>query len=69
MKIFQPIESYKDYQASILKKNSAKNDKFIFTQFQDEFGDRLIDSITSDEILSLKSFSKRPIHAIVSCSN
>jgi hypothetical protein len=30
----------------------VKNYEFVFTQFQDEFGDRLADSITSDEILS-----------------
>ena len=29
-----------------------KNYKFIFTQFQDEFGDRLADVITPDDILS-----------------
>ena len=29
-----------------------KNYQFIFTQFQNEFGDRLIDSITQNEILS-----------------
>ena len=29
-----------------------KNYEFVFTQFQDEFGERIIDSITSDEILS-----------------
>ena len=29
-----------------------KNYEFVFTQFHDEFGDRLVDSITSDEILS-----------------
>ena len=29
-----------------------KNYEFVFTQFQDGFGDRLADSITPDEILS-----------------
>jgi site-specific recombinase XerD len=29
----------------------VKNYEFVFTQFQDEFGDRLIKSITSEEIL------------------
>ena len=29
-----------------------KNYEFVFTQFQDEFGERLADSITPDEILS-----------------
>ena len=29
-----------------------KNYEFIFTQFQDEFGDREVDSISPDEILS-----------------
>ena len=29
-----------------------KNYDFIFAQLQDEFGDRLIDSITPDEVLS-----------------
>jgi integrase/recombinase XerD len=30
----------------------VKNYEFVFTHFQDEFGERLADSITSDEILS-----------------
>jgi integrase len=30
----------------------VKNYEFVFTQFQDEFGERLADSITPDEILS-----------------
>jgi integrase len=30
----------------------VKNYEFVFTQFQDGFGDRLADSITPDEILS-----------------
>jgi integrase len=30
----------------------VKNYEFVFTRFQDEFGDRLADSITPDEILS-----------------
>jgi site-specific recombinase XerD len=30
----------------------VKNYAFIFAQFHDEFGDRLIESITPDEILS-----------------
>jgi integrase len=42
----------KSITASILKKNTVKNYEFIFTQFQGEFGDRLVDSITPDEILS-----------------
>jgi site-specific recombinase XerD len=30
----------------------VKNYEFVFTQFKDEFGDRLVDSIPPDEILS-----------------
>ena len=52
MKISQAIESYKDYHKINSKKNTVKNYEFIFTQFQDEFGDRFVDSITPDEILS-----------------
>jgi site-specific recombinase XerD len=35
-----------------LKKNTVKNYDFVFNQFKDEFGDRLVDAITPDEILS-----------------
>ena len=42
----------KTITASILKKNTVKNYAFIFTKFQGEFGDREVDSITPDEILS-----------------
>ena len=41
MKIFQAIQSYKDYHSINSKKNTVKNYQFIFTQFKDEFGDRL----------------------------
>ena len=37
---------------SILKKNTVKNYEFIFNQFQAEFGDRGVDTITPEEILS-----------------
>ncbi len=52
MKIIQAIRSYKDYHSINFKKNTVKNYGFIFTKFHDEFGDRLTDSITPDEILS-----------------
>jgi site-specific recombinase XerD len=52
MKISQTIQSYKDYHSINSKKNTVKNYEYIFTQFQDEFGDRLIDSTIPDEILS-----------------
>jgi hypothetical protein len=45
MKMSQTIQSYKDYHRINSKKNRVKNYEFIFTQFQDEFGDRFADSI------------------------
>jgi site-specific recombinase XerD len=35
-----------------LEKNTLKNYEFIFTRFQEALGDRQIDSITSDDVLS-----------------
>ena len=52
MKISQAIKSYKDYHSINSKKNTVKNYEFIFSQFQGEFGDRLVVSITPDDILS-----------------
>jgi len=37
---------------SIRKKNTLKNYEFLFTRFTDEFGDRELDTITPDEVLS-----------------
>jgi len=42
MKISQAIQSYKDYHNINSKKNTVKNYEFVFTQFQDEFGERLV---------------------------
>ena len=52
MKVSQAIQSHKDYHSINSKKNTVKNYAFIFSQFQVEFGERIIDSITPDEILS-----------------
>jgi hypothetical protein len=35
------------------KKNTLKNYEFIFTRFQEVFHDRQIESITTDEVLSI----------------
>ena len=51
-KSYRQSNRTKTITASILKKNTVKNYRFIFTQFHDEFGDRLVDAITPDEILS-----------------
>ena len=48
-----PDESFPGNQiGSIRKRITLKNYEFLFSRFQDEFGDRDIESITSDEILS-----------------
>jgi integrase len=52
MKLSHAIESYQKYHSFNSKKNTLKNYKFLFTRFNDEFGNRDLDSITPDEILS-----------------
>ncbi|MBW1694241.1 MAG: phage integrase N-terminal SAM-like domain-containing protein [Deltaproteobacteria bacterium] len=43
----------------ILKKNTIRNQVFVLSRFLDEFGDRKLKSISSDEILSfLNHFTK-----------
>jgi hypothetical protein len=39
-------------QGQFEEKNTLKNYEFLFTRFSDEFGDRELESITPDEILS-----------------
>jgi len=43
------------------KKNTLKNYEFIFTRFQDPYGERQIESITTNDVLSfLTSLSPAP---------
>ena len=48
----KPSNLIKSITASIQKKNTLKNYAFIFSQFEVEFGDREVDTITPEEILS-----------------
>jgi len=52
MKVSKAIHSYQEYHGVNSKKNTLKNYAFLFTRFSDEFGDRELESITPDEILS-----------------
>ena len=51
MKVPQPIQSLQEYHRLNSKINALKNYEFIFTRFQDEYGDRQVDSITSYDVL------------------
>jgi hypothetical protein len=50
--VSQAIQSFQEYHRLNSKKNTLKNYEFIFTQFQEAYGDRQIDTITSDDVLS-----------------
>ena len=52
MKVTQAIESYEEYHRLNSNKNMLKNYEFLFKRFQDEFGDRKLDVVTPEEILS-----------------
>ena len=52
MKVVQAIKSYQEYHRINSKKNTLKNYEFLFSRFNDEFGDRELDAITAEEILS-----------------
>jgi integrase/recombinase XerD len=52
MKVSQAIHSYQEYHRLNSKKNTLKNYEFLFTRFNDQFGNRDIESITPDDILS-----------------
>jgi hypothetical protein len=49
MKVSQAIQSFREHHWMNSKKNTLKNYEFIFTRFQDAFGARQIESITTDQ--------------------
>jgi hypothetical protein len=53
MKLPQAVQSFRKYHRLNSKKNTLKNYEFIFTRLQEAYGDRQIDSISSDDVLSL----------------
>ena len=55
MKVSQAINIFLDYQKINSKKNTLKYYSFILSRFNVQFGDRKLDSITPDEILSFLS--------------
>ena len=52
MKVSQAIQSFREYHRMNSKKNTLKNYELIFTRSQEAYGDRQIDSITFDDVLS-----------------
>ena len=52
MKVSQAVNYYLDYHKMNSKKNTIRNQEFILSRFQNNFGNRELESITSDEILS-----------------
>ena len=52
MKVLKAIHSYQKYHRVNSKKNTLKNNEFLFNRFSDKFSDRVLESITPDEILS-----------------
>ena len=52
MEVSQAINYYLEYHRMNSKKNSIRPYEFVLSRFDSQFGDRELDSITSDEILS-----------------
>jgi len=52
MIVSQAVNYYLDYHKMNSKKNTTRNQEFIFSRFQCQFSIRELESITSDEILS-----------------
>ena len=54
MKLSQAVQSFREYhRLNSKKKYAEENYEFIFTRLQEAYGDRQIDTITSDDVLSL----------------
>ena len=51
MRVSQAVHSSIEYQKANSKANTVRNYEFVLTRFQNEFGDRNLESITPDEIL------------------
>ncbi len=52
MKVSQAVNYCLEYHRTNSKKNSIRPYEFVLFRFESQFGDRELDSITSDEILS-----------------
>ena len=52
MKVSQAVNYYRDYHKMNSKKNTTRNQEFILSRFQNQFSNKELESITSDEILS-----------------
>ena len=51
MKVSQAVQYCLDYHEQNSKKNTVDNYQALFSRFSSQFGDRALDSITSDEVL------------------
>ena len=51
MKVSQAIAGYMEYHLANSKKNTIRNDEYTLRRFRDQFAERELGSITSDEIL------------------
>ena len=52
MKVSETTQFYLPYQKANAKSNSLKNYKYVLCKFNDSFGERKIDTITTEEIIS-----------------
>jgi len=51
MKVSQAIAGYMEYHLANSKKNTIRNYEYTLRRFRDQFAERELGSITSDEIL------------------
>ena len=51
MIVSQTVNSFIEYQKVNSKANTVRNYVLVLTRFQNEFGDRNLESITPDEVL------------------
>ena len=52
MKVLHAKDLFFDYQRMNAKKNTMRNYQLLFSRFCNQFGDRDLESLTVDEILS-----------------
>ena len=52
MNVSQAIESYVAYHRANSKKNTIRNHEYVLERFREQFNERELCSITSDEILA-----------------
>lgn len=55
MKVSQATKSFLDYHRMNSKENTLRNYLFLLTEFSSQFGDREMESLTSEEVLSFLS--------------